>query len=134
MKRSPRDHGVEPAALAGDLAGLDDAAGRGPPVAGEDPGGAFVPHRPARTAQDADGSTLACAVGADQHIVLAEMEVGPVNSAEAAYRESEQLHRESVSAERSVVFQNLEQLCDHLELSFVRAGQHDRLEVRVDRL
>ena len=51
--------------------------------------------------------TLACAVGADQHIVLAQTQVGPVNSAEAAYRESEQLHRESVSAESSVVFQNI---------------------------
>ena len=50
-EEEPRDRSVEPAALEGDLAGLDAAAagrwrGRrpGPPVADEDPGGAFVPH------------------------------------------------------------------------------------------
>ena len=84
--------------------------------------------------QRVDDRALARAVRAHQHIVLAETQVGLLNAAEAAYGESEQLHRESVSAKGSLAFQNLDQLCDYLELSFVRAGEHDRLEVRVDGL
>ena len=82
--------------------------------------------------QSVDDRALARAVGTHQHIVLAEAQARPPE------RRGSRVSRERVASSgvslrrKSPAFQNLDQLCDYLELAFVRAGEHDRLEVRVD--